>query len=261
MPKIRVSKDLEINYEIYDFTDPWKKTDTIILAHGNYQNLRQWYAWIPRLSREYKVLAFDARGKGGSTVPPKGYKCSLEQFSQDVNLLLDALNLDKVFYVGNSFGGIIGIQFAYDHPERLKALILCSTPYRFPKSHVEKAKRIEKIGLKNFLVEDGKRKFNVDQVDPGFLEWKAAESAKTPEHVAISSIYFAATIDLGNILPKIKVPTLILAPDGSDRSPIEDAKYMSEQIPNAKLVLFRGCAHSISQQIPDRCIDEVLKFI
>ena len=46
MPKIRVSKDLEINYEIYDFTDPWKKTDTIVLAHGNYQNLRQWYAWI-----------------------------------------------------------------------------------------------------------------------------------------------------------------------------------------------------------------------
>jgi len=42
MEKVRVSGDLEINCERYDFTDPWKKSDTIVLAHGNCSNLKQW---------------------------------------------------------------------------------------------------------------------------------------------------------------------------------------------------------------------------
>ena len=261
MEKVRVSGDLEINCERYDFTDPWKKSDTIVLAHGNCSNLKQWYAWIPRLSREYKVLAFDARGRGESTVPPKGYPWSMKQFSEDVRLLLDALDLDRVFYVGNSFGGVTGIQFAHDHPERLKALVLCSAPYRFPASIAAWGKKMEEVGIRKFFEEDIKRLFDAGRLDSGFLAWSAAEMAKTAEHVGISSFPFLATIDLGDLLPNIKVPTLILAPGGSDRFPLNDAKHMSRQIPKAKLVTFEGYSHSIAQEIPDRCIDEVLPFL
>jgi len=264
MPRIRVSEDLEINYALYDFTDPWKSADTILLVHGNSSNIRQWYAWIPRLSRDYKVLAFDLRGRGGSTVPPEGYKWSLEQYSEDIQRLLNALNLDKVFYVGNSLGGVIGIQFAYEHPERLKSLILCSTPYRFPNTFTDPfIRRLKEVGRENFFREDVRRLCDPKHTDPGLLEWMVSEMAKTSLHVTVSSMYFNATINLENTLPKITVPTLILAPAGSDRAPLGDTEYMSRKIPNAKLVVLEesGSTHSIIQQVPDRCIDEVLKFI
>ena len=248
MPRIRVSDDLEINYALYDFTDPWKSADTILLVHGNSSNIRQWYAWFPRLSRDYKVLAFDLRGRGGSTIPPEGYKWSLEQYSEDIQRLLDALNLDKVFYVGNSLGGVIGIQFAHEHPERLKALILCSTPYRFPNTFTDQfIRRLKEMGRENFFREDVRRLCDPEHTDPGLLEWIVSEMSKTPLHVIISSIQFLATVNLENILPKLTVPTLILAPAGSDRAPIGDTENMSRKIPNAKLVVLEesGSTHSV----------------
>jgi 3-oxoadipate enol-lactonase len=64
MPIAQLPGDLQMYYEDDDFTDPWSQAETVILHHGNAQNARLWYAWVPLLARDYRVIRVDARGFG-----------------------------------------------------------------------------------------------------------------------------------------------------------------------------------------------------
>ena len=72
MPTVKLDETLEMYYEDDDYTDPWRTPETIVLHHGNGKNARLWYAWVPLLARQYRVIRVDARGFGRSSVPPKG---------------------------------------------------------------------------------------------------------------------------------------------------------------------------------------------
>ena len=70
----------EMYYEDDNFSDPWRKPETVVLHHGNSKNTKLWYAWVPLLARQYRVIRLDARGCGRSTVPPEGYDWSLSNW-------------------------------------------------------------------------------------------------------------------------------------------------------------------------------------
>ena len=76
MPYLELDKDLKTYYEIYDFTNPWEKSETIFFVHGFTENLTAWNAWIPHLSRKYRLVLFDIRGFG------KLAQCALRLVSQ-----------------------------------------------------------------------------------------------------------------------------------------------------------------------------------
>ena len=77
MPIVQLDPTLEMYYEDDDYTDPWRTPETVILHHGNAKNTRLWYAWVPLLARQYRVIRLDARGFGRSSIPPEGYDLSL----------------------------------------------------------------------------------------------------------------------------------------------------------------------------------------
>jgi len=131
MPFAKIDDTLEMFYEDDNFSDPWRKPETVVLHHGNSKNTKLWYAWVPLLARQYRVIRLDARGFGRSTVPPEGYDWSLSNFGTDMLKLLDHLGLEKVHLIGETVGGTISVQFAYDHPERLHTLTTCTSPYKF----------------------------------------------------------------------------------------------------------------------------------
>jgi len=64
MPHLDISEDFRPYYEVYDSTDPWEKSETILCVHGFTENTKAFYAWIPALSRKYRVILFDIRGFG-----------------------------------------------------------------------------------------------------------------------------------------------------------------------------------------------------
>lgn len=123
-----------MHYLLDDFTDPWKESETVLMQHGYCRSGRFWYAWVPALGRHYRVLRPDARGCGDSHPPGDDFQPSLESFVADLVALMDSLGLERVHYVGESFGGVIGLQLACSHPDRVKSLILCNTPCRLPDS-------------------------------------------------------------------------------------------------------------------------------
>ena len=133
--KARTKDGAEIFYELYDFTDPWKPAETILLHHGGRGNHKQSYKWIPLLSGHYRTIALDARGRGNSTIPPEDHKWSVERFASDVVAILDDAEIDRVHFVGNSFGSIVGENFAANHPDRIRTLSLLAPTYRWNVYH------------------------------------------------------------------------------------------------------------------------------
>jgi pimeloyl-ACP methyl ester carboxylesterase len=98
--------------------------EPVLLVHGWPQH---WYAWrlvIPRLAQRYRVIAMDIRGFGWSDIAWDGFET--ESMAEDIFGLIDALELDRVRYVGHGWGGWIGLAAALSRPDRIERLFALS---------------------------------------------------------------------------------------------------------------------------------------
>ena len=182
MATVKLDSTLEMYYEDDDYTDPWRTPEAVVLHHGNAKNTRLWYAWVPLLARQYRVVRLDARGFGRSSVPPEGYDWSLSNFAGDLLGLLDFLELDRVHLIGETVGGTISLQFAHEHPERLKSLTVCTSPYKFAgvSTYQDYYRLVQESGVPAWARETGDRR-----VDPRpRLTWSSSAwvLTGTPHH-------------------------------------------------------------------------------
>jgi len=94
-----------------------------------------WDPQIPVSLKSFRVLRYDARGHGESSVTKGPY--SIEQLAKDVLALADSLKLDRFRFCGLSMGGMIGMWLAANAPERLTKLVLASSRQNWHPRNVE----------------------------------------------------------------------------------------------------------------------------
>lgn len=94
----------------------------ILCIHGITANCRCWDVLSDALAPEYRMLAMDLRGRGGSDKPSEGY--ALDYHLRDINCMLDDLSIDRAVIMGHSLGAFIGLAFAAEYPDRIDRLIL-----------------------------------------------------------------------------------------------------------------------------------------
>jgi 3-oxoadipate enol-lactonase len=99
---------------------PW-----LVLSNSLGSALEMWEPQVAAFSREYRLLRYDTRGHGRSSVPARPY--TLEQLGSDVLGLLDALGIERAHYCGLSMGGATGMWLATHAPQRVGRLVLCNT--------------------------------------------------------------------------------------------------------------------------------------
>jgi 3-oxoadipate enol-lactonase len=262
MPIAKLPGALEMYYEIDDFTDPWTKPETIVLHHGNCKSTRFWYRWVPILARRYRVVRLDARGLGRSTVPPPGYPWSLTGLAADLEHFLDHLKLDKVHLVGETVGGTISMVFSSAHPERVRSLTVCSSPFRFTDPYYkDSARKAETDGVLAWAKESMARRLDPARVGPEFVEWYANEMGKTPLHVVVETHDALVGHDLSDTLRRIRVPTLLLSAESRPGYTRGYVQEMAELIPGAKLVVFPGTFGFVHHSEPERCAETLLEFL
>lgn len=232
--------DIEMYYAVYGEGEP------LILLHGGLGNADYFANQIPAFAEKYKVIAADSRGHGRSTVTdtPIGYSL----MASDVLALMDYLKIESAHLVGWSDGGIIGLDIAINHPERLKKLVAYGANY-------------VPSGVKSDIGESA--------IFNAYIEQALADYAKlspAPENVD------AFLANIGNMwatepnftkeqMIGITVPTLIL--DGWEEEAIYPAHdfEMAELIPVAELNLMPGVGHFAMFATPEMFNSIVLNYL
>jgi pimeloyl-ACP methyl ester carboxylesterase len=98
------------------------KGPAIVCIHGLTANHTCWASMADALAPDYRLIAYDLRGRGESEKPDKGY--SLEIHGEDLGRLLDHFKLGKAILMGHSLGAHIALRFAVKHPARVAKLVL-----------------------------------------------------------------------------------------------------------------------------------------
>jgi 3-oxoadipate enol-lactonase len=97
----------------------------VVLSNSIGTTLRMWDGQIPALSRHFRVLRYDARGHGASSVPAGPYP--IARLGQDVLELMNALGMERAHFLGLSLGGIVGQWLGAHAPTRINRLVLSNT--------------------------------------------------------------------------------------------------------------------------------------
>lgn len=263
--------DIDMRYEIIDYTRPWnsKPPDTILLFHGYARNLLFWQPLVPLLAADFRVLRIDARGCGETTRTPPGNRYSLEQFVNDAIGLMDALKIERVHWVGESSGGIVGLNAALTHASRLHTLTVCDTPFKRPTEisstytvgEADRAAAFEKYGVGGWCRKTLSYRLDTTKAAPELCEWYIAQMDKTPRNIAVALEQMIGRGDMWPQLTEVTTPTLILAGEKSQVATETMMKDMQQRMPAAKLVALRGYGHGINLLAPEHCAREIRAFI
>ncbi len=223
---------------------------------------------IERFSKFSRYIRFDKRGTGLSD-RDVGYP-TLEQRMDDVRAVMDAVGSERAVLFGSSEGGNMCILFAATYPGRTAALILHGSQargewapdYPWAPTKEETDRQLAEIASDwggVFDLRDGAPSLANDQLAQ---EWSAAYTryAASPK-AALAMWKLGAEVDVRDILPSIRVPTLVLHKEHDRWIRQEEGRYLASQIPNAKFVLLPGTDHIIWGDGQDRLIEEIEEFV
>ena len=223
---------------------------------------------IGRLTRFARVIVFDKPGTGLSD-PVEGVP-TLEQRMEDLTAVLDAAGVERAALFGASEGAPMSALFAATHVERVIALVMYGSyakgawaeDYPWAPTPEQTAAGVE-------LIEEGwGQGFWLDVYAPSFAEdpklvrwWARYERQAASPTMAKAISQLATEVDVREILPAIRVPTLVVHRKGDIAVPVEGARYIAERIRGARLVELDGCDHFPFAGDVDALIDEVESFL
>jgi pimeloyl-ACP methyl ester carboxylesterase len=259
------------HYILDDFTDPWKPRDTILIQHGFGRHAAFWYHWIPILSRKYRVIRRDLRGHGHSSYPQRTekYEYTLDTILAEMLDTLDQLGVEKVHFLGESTGGILGEIFAAKYPKRLHSLTVCSTPTHLPAGALQLfafgrkdwPTACRELGSKGWAEELARIPGTIPVADPQYLPWYLERIAVSDGEGLAQYAEFLSMLDARPWLEMIRVPTLILSPTQSAAVRVEDMRSLAEKIEGSRLVFIEGPGHEIYVTQSERCQEAFLGFL
>jgi len=254
------SDGLSLAYYVDDFTDPWKKAPTLLLLHAAMGSSRRYFAWVPHLARDWRVVRTDLRGHGRSQVPSAEQMLTLDRLVLDVAELLDHLGVPQAHVVGNSAGGYLGQQLAMTRPERVRSLCLFgSTPGLKNSQAPSWIPQIQAKGLRAFLAETIRDRLPED-ADPGLVNWFLDEAGRNDPAYIGKFVLLMASYDWSGEVERIRCPTLVVMPGGETVGSIANYEPF-RKLPDVEMRVYDGLPHNICDSVPDRCANDVRDFL
>jgi len=229
-----------------------------VLLEGLGGDIPGWRRNIPHLASRYRVLAFDFRGNGRSSAPDQ--PMTLGTFVEDTVALLDELGLPDAHLYGQSFGGMVAMQTALTHPDRVRSLVLAATHggvhgvSKVPAELAKVPKDKPHLALyspafardhPDHMAEDilvGSQ--NPQAMHAGRRQWEAMRAWSGWDH-----------------LGEIRCPVLVLHGTDDRLVSVENAGRLAAAITGAEVVLLEGAGHVYHSEQPDEADRAVLDFL
>lgn len=221
----------------YQFTGD-SNLPALVFSNSLGADLSMWEPQLAALAPHFRILRYDNRGHGESSVPDGPY--TIDDLGCDVLRLMNVLHIERASFCGLSMGGVIGQWLGIHTANRLHKLVLANTAAKIGVPEVWNA-RIE------LVLNEG-----LDPVIPGTLErwFTSAFHAAHPEAIQATDAMLRGTsvpayaaccaairdADFRSCLSAIAVATLVLAGTDDPVTTPEDGRYLADNIPAASYV-------------------------
>lgn len=215
---------------------PWRPA--LVLTHSLGSDHRMWEPQVQALKSQYFIVAIDNVGHGESDVPPGDY--SVDDLGEAVLAVAEAAELERFHYCGLSVGGLTGQWLATRHPQRLLSLTVSNTAAKIgaPELWDERIRIARTDGMAALVDGVIARWFS-----PGFADEHPSEFAQARATLlGIDPNGYAGVCaalrdtDLRDSVPSIDVPTLVIGGVHDLATPIEQARWLHENIRGSRLV-------------------------
>jgi 3-oxoadipate enol-lactonase len=227
-------------------------------------DLRTWDGVVGRLLAfpdfDRPLFRYDKRGHGLSDCPPAPY--SIDDHTDDLVGLLNALRIDAAVIVGISIGGLIALDLAIRNPDRVRRLVVCDTAAKIGTASGWNARidavRASGTGILPDLV---KVRWFTPAMPAAEANLYLNMVARTPAEGYIGTCAALRDADLSEGLGLIAAPTLVLCGERDESTTPADGRALAAAIPNARFALIPGAAHLPHIEQPEAFSNQLRTFL
>ncbi len=263
--------DINIAYQIVGSSDL-----DIVFVMGWVSHLEYFWkephfaAFLNRLASFSRLILFDKRGTGLSDRVPIKDLPTLEQRMEDVHAVMDAVGSERAVLIGVSEGGPMCSLFAATYPDRTTALVMIGTYAKriWEKDYPWGVSLADREAFFELMRHDWGKPFGIEERAPSmandknFRNWWATylRMGASPG-AAVALTKMNAEIDVRNVLPTIRVPTLVIHRSGDICLKVEEGRFVASNIPGCRYVELGGIDHLPFVGNQKEILDEIETFL
>ncbi len=258
--------------------------EPLIVLHGGPGLSHDYFLpHLEPLSNHMKLILFDQRGMGRSSVDLDSTSFSMELIIEDIEALRQKLGLNSIHLMGHSWGGIVAMHYAVNYPQNLSSLILCNSmpaspdfdeqlgknfQQTFERQNMEDLEPLQKkidagnrdIAVQERYVQLHFRPSFYDTSDVNKLQLNLSDSFfKTEELLP----YLASHEEPRSLIPELKsvhVPALIIRGE-IEVIPVESDRKLEEILKNGKLISIDKAGHFPFVEKPEEFTELIINFV
>lgn len=212
----------------------------VVFGNSLGTDLSLWDAMLPHLPKGLRIIRFDKRGHGASSVPEPPY--SMGALVRDVERICDLLEVRDSIFVGLSIGGLIAQGLAVKRPDLVRAMVLSNTGAKIGTKDMwaERIAAIEANGLEAVADATMERWFSKGVA--GMPEWRARFVASPLKGWTGCAAAISGT-DFYTPTSGLRIPTLGIAGSEDGSTPPDLVRETVDLIPGSQFALIRGAGH------------------
>ncbi len=251
-------KDVRLRYELTGSN----ALPLLVLSNSLGVSLEMWDSQMDAFSAHFRVLRYDTRGLGASSVPIGPY--TVEQLGLDVLSLLDLIESHDAFFCGVSMGGQIGQWLGANASERVRRIVIASTAAKIGTADGWNARiaTVQSDGIRPVIQGTLERWFTADfrARYPGAVASieNMLRSASAEGYAANCAAVRDA--DFCDKLHRVSAPTLVISGTHDVSTTVEDGRYLADQIRHAYFTELNA-AHLCNVEASDAFNAAVVEFL
>ncbi len=242
---------------------------TVFFGHGLLFSAWMFHHQIAALRDQFRCVAIDWRGQGGSPASRSGY--DMDSLAEDASALIGLLGVAPVHYVGLSMGGFVGMRIAARRGELLRSLTLLGTSAG-PEAP-EKARQYKLMACIYRLTGISPLRaivvrlmfgpsFRADPLGaPVIDEWGQRLGRCRRSGISKAVLAVASRAPVSDEITAVGVPTLVIVGADDAAIPPREARALAQRIPGARLEQVPNCGHSSTLEQPDKITELLREFL
>src|SRR5580704_13708345 len=193
---------IKLYHEIYGQGEP------LMLIHGGLTTIDEIQGWVQPLAKTWQVIAVEMQGHGRTADTDR--PMSFTTMGDDIAALVDHLQISKAHVVGHSFGGASAIRAAIQHPEKVRRLVVISSPYARSGWYPKAQRGMSQVGSAMAA--------NMMQTPTGEFSKKWPEPQRFPQFLDKMGKLLSEDYDWSADIAKLAMPVLLVFPDNDSIS-------------------------------------------